>query len=1228
MGGVRNGNDAGSSEAVDSRQRSPAGVSVSGGGSEVPDVVERHRRTAARLLNEGQAARAFGELVRASRGMPMTPRLAAVLVAFSLRAGTEAAAIALLSSALGNTRGDTRRAVRLQLARLLRRVDQLPRAVETLQALVAESPGDRRARKLIEEIFRRINLREQTPTGRSEAMRDAEPPAQEPPRSEAVEGGTRIYGTVPAPPPPRGEVVEGGTRLYGRVVPVVPVVPWEEDEPTAEAVRPPDARFQPRAPSEPRKSPPRPSPWLEDEVTSEASDLPDVLAGAPAPTPRADSSEEVSDDRHETLEVAALGPQGTAESSAPAVRPEAPSTPPSGEARAEAPTAWSHEEDAGPSRPLVPRQESPEDTRIEAQLIARQAWRELAQFYLARADGAKDPSVRAESLTRLAEVLEDELQDPAGAARVYGQIVSLTGDQTALAEQVRLLSQRGDADDWAVQRASNPRARASAFLARGERLLSIGERALARADFEAAEGLAPGSLPALMGLVRCGADADRPRAVERLRVALAAAPRRTPFRLEGLRCLAESAGGSITDARLAHWAWSEVLAENPEDVLARDRLLELARQLGDKAGLSRLLRARIAREPRGLVARGFRLELVATLEALGDREAALAELRQAVRFEPGHKEAWLLLVDRLIALQQHGEAAWALEHAATATEDDTERLGTWERLARFCREVLGDAARTQVYANRAENLRRAIAEREAPALHPEPPRSAIPKQEQSGSRTVVLIPPPGEVELTPKPRPAAPASAPTVLELPAIGEFAPTWNQEAPAKEAAPASRPPSLAREPASASRSPALPREPASAGRSPALPREPASASRSPALPREPASAGRSPALPREPASASRRPPEPAPVVAPEPPSAPFQVEGTQVIAWEAPPGKMDPARRRVRGGPVAPTPAAPAAPAAPVAPAAKPAPAPTETRPAAFERVREQPLDASAYRELSAFFSARSDTARAALMAEVASALAGEKDAVPRPPRRTLTPEERAGLRHPGLRNPAGELLASVGLALCRLFPTFGRAAGSSEPFRPDSSPGARAAMDALLSVSRILDAPLPEIFLSEDEGPPFTLIHPGAPRLLVGRLALRQVLPESELRFFAGRALSGLGPDLLALRCLKKDQLLRAVAILASVLRGGTEFGPESRVVRDALHPKSHERARVLLESAQQDFDAAALAEAARHSANRAGLVACGGPGPAVAAMRALKSSEQELAELVRFAASERYLPLRG
>ncbi|MFY0564851.1 tetratricopeptide repeat protein [Archangium lansingense] len=1194
MGGVRNGNDAGSPESADTRQRSPAGSPPSGPGTGVSELVERHRQSAAQLLDEGYAARAFGELARASRALPMTPRLASVLVTFSLRAGTEAAAIALLSSALGNTRGETRRAVRLQLARMLRRVDQLPRAVEALQAIIDEAPEDRRARRLLDVLFRRLSRQGG--------------PAPEPSELPIVRGAA-----LQEEPAPRDAL--SAEELSHRSETVEFSSPWLEDEHTVEASGPPDARFVPRAPQPRAEKAPAPAapapaapapaaaapvddrhrtilelalpevwPYDEEEATSEMSGLPFTVAGAPAALPRDDSTGDASSHRRTTIEVVDRFPEDEDTSTdAPVFRPESPLIPPPAGVRTDAPVPWSGDEDTEPSRVMVPRQENLEETRQEAQLIARRAWRELAQFYLDRADASKDLGLRAEILTRLAELLENELQDTAGAARVYGQIVALTGDHAALSEQVRLVSQRADGDDWAVwrvldeavQRASNPRARAAAFLARGERLLSSGESARARADFEAAVAISPHSLPALMGLARCVSEADRASAAERLRAALAAVPRRTPHRAEGLRCLAELAGGPLADARLAHWAWSEVLAEHPEDVLAQEKLLELTRQLGDKDGLSRLLRASLAREPRGLTARKVRLELVATLEAAGERGTALTELRQAVRFEPGHKEAWLLLVERLIALGQNGEAAWGMEHAATATEDDDERLGTWERLARFCRDVLGDATRAQVYANRAENLRKAIAERVAPALHPEPPRSAAPKREQSGSRTSILIPPPGAVELTPTPAAAASTagseSAPTVLEMPAV--VLPIA-----------ASRPPSPAREAAPASPPPAAPEEP---------------------------------------------------------PDAPMPVESTRFIAWEAPPGKMDPVRRRARGTgsvsspePLTPSvssgkPAPSPAPAAAPAPAPAPVPAQLEgTRPAAIERVRERPLDAAAYRELSAFFASRGDAARGSLMAEVASALMGEKDTVSRPPRRTLTPEERAGLRHPGLRNPAGELLASVGQALCRLFPTFGRASGSSEPLRPDSGPGARAALEVLQSVARMLDVRLPEIILSEDDGPPFSLVHPGAPRLLVGRLAVRQVLPEPELRFFAGRALSCLGPDLLALRCLKKDQLLRAVAILASVLRGGTEFGPEARVVREALHPNARARALALLESAQREFDAAALAEAARHSANRAGLVACGGPGPAVAALRALKSSEQELVELVRFSASERYLPLRG
>ncbi|WNG14963.1 tetratricopeptide repeat protein [Cystobacter fuscus] len=1102
-------------------------------GAEGLDPVERHRQSAARLLREGLAARAFGEMVRASRVLPMSPRLAAVLVAFSQVAGTEAAAIALLSSSLSSTRGDTRRAVRLQLARLLRRVGQKSRAIETLQSLVKEFPGDRRARRLLELL-----------SGRA-------PSAPRPPRREGTPPGGFV---VPPPPPAAGTPpIFSETLMFG-------ATSWGEDEHTQENPAPPDARFSPRASSvDDRHGTPleTASPWArqEEEITSEASGLPFSTDAAPPSSPREDSDGAAFSHRRMTLDVTDDLPLD--EDDAPSV----PAAPPPAALRSGPPVPWGQDDETGPSIPRLQRREQPEDPRLEAQLIARQAWRELAQFYLARADSSQELSVRAEALTRLAELLENELHDGAEAARVYGQIVALTGDKSALAEQVRLLSQRSDGDDWAVrrvldeavQRASTPEARASAFLARGERLLSTGEGALARADFEACLALSPQSLPALIGLARCVSEPERPGAAERLRAVLTTMPRRAPLRSEGLRRLAELVSHPLGDARLAHWAWTEVLAENPGDAPAQEQLLELTRRLGDSEGLSRLLRASLAREPRGPVARKARLELVALQEAAGDRDAALAELRQAVRFEPGHKDAWLLLVERLIALGQNGEAAWALEHAATATEDDRERMGAWERLARFCRDVLGDAARAQVYANRADNLRASLA---APLpLPPEPTRTSSARLETTGARSPVLVPPPiAQADVS--------ASAPTILEMPAVELPLP------PAKPAASTSR--------------------------------------------------GRSAVTP--------------PPAASEPSAPPSSADAPPASAWDAPPGKMDPVRRRVKGAPE-PLPLAPASPDVTVTralatPLARSAPVSAEPRPAAIERVRERPLDPAAYRELSAFFQSRGDQARSALMAEVSSALAGNREATVRYPRRPLTPEERAGLRHPGLRNPSGELLVAVGSALCRLFPTFGRAAGSSEPLHPDSGPGARAALDALQSVARLLDVPLPDVYLSEDDGPPFSLVHPGGPRVLVGRLAVRQVLPEPELRFFAGRALFCVSSDLLALRCLRKDQLLRAVAILGSVLREGSDFGPESRVVRDALHPRARERALGLLESAQREFDAAALAEAARHSANRAGLVAGGGPGPALAALRQLKSSETECIELVRFSASERYLPLRA
>ncbi|NNB98014.1 hypothetical protein HI113_29355, partial [Corallococcus exiguus] len=503
------------------------------------------------------------------------------------------------------------------------------------------------------------------------------------------------------------------------LVPGAPAMAFDDDEATSEIIPPERAEAEKGAsastqsrdgkPSAPRRAsvlvPATSKPAFDEEESTSEVVFPQADSAAPA-APRRDSTR------------------------VPSVKP---SEPPASDASASARTA-----DEGSERAQSQRQ--------EAQLIARSAWRELAQLYLKRADRAKDAPERAEALTRLAEVMENELQDSAGAARMYREIVELTGERTALREQVRLLSQREDASlvrralDDAISRARTSRARAVALLTRGERQLNMGNPAKAREDFEAADALVSGMLPVLAGLVRSVSDDERFAQVERLRAACAAAPRRAPDRLEALRVLAKTAEESLGDLRIAQWAWAEVLAESPDNEQPREHLLALARRLGDLPALSALLHAQLAREPRGPAARKAHLERIATLEAMGDAGAALAELRQAVRFEPGHKEAWLLLADRCTEREQFGEAAWALENAATATEDDEERQHTWERLALFCREVLNNTEKARLYARRADSLRKSREQRARPPS-PEPTRPASSQAGGVPPPSVLVAPP-------------------------------------------------------------------------------------------------------------------------------------------------------------------------------------------------------------------------------------------------------------------------------------------------------------------------------------------------------------------------------------------------------------------------------------------------------------------------------------------------------
>ncbi|MFL5348554.1 MAG: tetratricopeptide repeat protein [Hyalangium sp.] len=1498
MGGVRNGKSEPESGAPEARQETLAvNGPPPGAGGGVQARVGQHLQVAFRLLRERQAPKAFGELVRASRSLPMTRRLASALVTVSLRAGTEAAAITLLTAAFDKTEGAVRRDVGRQLARVLRRVDQLPRAIEALEAVVAAFPEDHAARRVLQLLLERTGrwealvasldrealeafqrgeysraaraaswrariqaeqlrnlaraaesygqaanyleqmedavgaftirldgLRVLHASGASEPVltaaasvcmsaaarlgRDAQarqvledlgliPKRTALTLAEAPREPSTSAEASPAGPAPEARIgrsaatVEMSLPLLQAMLAastgqLVSASPEASKPATLEAEAPAAPSPEPSGPAAAAsESPTTPSPVSAEAAAPQAEPAPVAVTSfespkqaAPEPPP---AEAAVSDEASE--EFAAPGDEQedealSAEEGVPLTElfeipeEEAPHSEPPVFAAEENPEEEVEPEPEEPPPPAEPVDDAAAQQRLEAQLIARKSWRELAQFYLARADRAKDPGLRAEALTRLAELMENELSDPSGAARIYREIVTLTGDRDALKEQVRLLAQRGDptlvrrALDEAVQSARTPKARAAAHLTRAERSLEAGEPAQAKADFETAEALTPGMLLVLAGLVRCVPNADRPMMASRLRSALAAAPRRAPDRLDALRTLASVAEDSLKDARLAQWAWTEVLSEEPGEGHARERLLVLARELRDKGALGQLLREQLAREPRGPAARLARMELVSALEDAGDMDGALTELRQAVRFEPGHKEAWLLLADRLTERGQIGEAAWALDNAASAMEDEAERLRTWIRLASFCHNVLKDPVRAEMYSRRAENLRRSLEDKSAPPV-PELPRSAPPPRRDpgpTGARTQILIPPPGSVELTPsgqsfpptgdesktdihEPAQSLPDHSRPTIEFSAVtfpGDKMPFADEEPtateapegfvppgsePAKAAAssekaspPASapkknlgkklkiekvdpsreldsllgqdqeesdhtspylsawsmkRPPQLSKPPkdSAPSKPPAAGGRRASSDKVPAAkssekatarmrkvrpgqrdespppppppePEAPPARARPPVMedtapgrraamkppPREAASnsTGSRPALAASAqasgaskAASTPKRQEPAESafaqVSPQEPEGPpayssAPVQHTSFISWEAPPGKMEPVRRvaRARGAPTAPKAPPPESPGA---------------EPAVFKKVREYPLDDKLYLQIAEYFENRGDTERAELMREIADAIEGRESSNPRPPRQPLSTEDRFGLRHPTLRSPAGELLACVGVALCRLFPVHGRAAGTNEPLRANLGPGAPAAMEALEATERLFGTRVPEVVLSEDNGPPFSLVFTNSPRLLVGKQAVRQVLPAAELRFYAGRALICLGPDLLALRSLKKDQVLRGLALLSTVLKDGKATSLEARVVRETLEAHQLEQAAALYGPATRQFDVSAMADAARDSANRAGLIACGAVGPALAALKMKRALEREVVELVRFAASERYFQLR-
>lgn len=1183
---------------------------------------------ARKSLREGFAGRAFSEAIRVGREVPLNGRLAAHLVRFALAARTDAAAITFLEAGVDDAEGEEHFAIRRRLSRLFRRTSRLAESREQLAIILAEHPGDRPARRMLDALLEREHRWEELDASLEKQTK------------EALAEGRRDRAA-------RAAVARASlARKLGR--PAQAALRWGQAAQLLEQIRAHRRAFEIRLR------------WLGALVEAEsaqgvldqalelsrvAAERVDAFARWKAAvremglvpesshphtpihfagrTPVSRRPTPVPAERARTLEMPAMELESlTSEST-----PEPTADPPQARTELAMPAVAAPPAVPEPSPP--PKPSALELRRTEARLVAAGEWTELATFYRNQVDSVSDGPARLELLSRLAEVLESELGDPRGAAEAYGRMVMRSGDARALREQVRIYDAEGDAAaleealDRAAKSAPDVGCRAESFGLRGERALAKGASSAARADFLAALRLEPRHLGAKIGLADAAAREGELRPLRALLEPVPAVSRKHSGRAELFRRLARLADQHLPE--LSRTAWNEVRGDLPDDDEAQARLAALAREGADDEGLEPLLRAALAREPRGPEARRVRLELVAILERLGRPDDALVELRQAIRFEPGHKEAWLLLADRREADGALDEAAWALEQAATAMDDQQERARTWERLAAFCRTALEDPERAEIYARRAENAR-ALAEPPPPPVEvmiPSPPALEL----YAHPRTDELsLPGPPEPEPPPphvapeKPRKSgvrrAPRRASTRPQIPAgltptgpglpepLGEVTPTGpgSSEARFTEPTPTTGSGELVRIDYSEL---AEPTRVSPLEGSPEAVADSDEASEKTPLSAHPLDQDAFERIARGDAL-----PEPAP-------------EGDEVPAWDAPPAELE--RQKMVEDLVS------------VSPAAELSPVSSglvvlsdldrrAKRDELAEKLSADPSNPEGYRALEAFFESVPDAPRATLMREIADALEGHP--VPgAPPERVYGASERAGLRHPSLRNEAGELLSLIGLAVLKgsglkVVPGLTR-----EEFRLDSGRGAKSLGEALVAAVKALCVRAPELLVS-DFGPPLELVFQGAPKIAVSQVAIRKAFPEDQLRFFAGRALFSLEPELLVLQTLDASVIARGLHAVGAALGHKRGAGGRFRVLREAIPAKGRERAASLLGRHAREIDLGVLAEGARDSANRAGMLVAGGIGPALTALRTLKASRREVLELLRFAASERWLSLRG
>jgi tetratricopeptide (TPR) repeat protein len=355
-----------------------------------------------------------------------------------------------------------------------------------------------------------------------------------------------------------------------------------------------------------------------------------------------------------------------------------------------------------------------EGERLEILCIGRGLWAELAELYRLQAEGAT-AARRADRLSRLGELLEDELGRAPEAAQVYGEAAAAGLGLAAMKEQFRIHREAGDVAgarrclDEGVDRATGGEVLAETLLLRARWRRAQQELTGASEDLEKALRSAPSYWPALLERAEIKTALGDSAGAMSLELALGRPGVGEAERAAGHRCLAKLYAGHLQRPAEARKAWERVHKEDPEARDAAAYLRAAYRQAGDKVALVDILKTELDRDPRGPEAGDMRRELARTLEAQGEPEAASVEWRKLLRGDPASPEALAALQERYAASGLWKETAELLENAVSAQQEPLARAQLMDKLAAVYGEHLGDAQRAQALKQRAETLRQPVA---------------------------------------------------------------------------------------------------------------------------------------------------------------------------------------------------------------------------------------------------------------------------------------------------------------------------------------------------------------------------------------------------------------------------------------------------------------------------------------------------------------------------------------